>query len=41
MTRDEATERIMTAKAARGLSFEQIAKAIGRHKVWVTSALLG
>jgi cyanate lyase len=41
MNREEATEKILTAKAARKLTFEQIAKAVGRHKLWVTSALLG
>jgi cyanate lyase len=41
MTRAEATERILAAKKAKGLTFEAIAKAVGRHKVWVTSALLG
>jgi cyanate lyase len=41
MTRAEATERILAAKKQKGLTFEAIAKAVGRHKVWVTSALLG
>jgi cyanate lyase len=41
MTRTEATERILAAKRQKGLTFEAIAKAVGRHKVWVTSALLG
>jgi cyanate lyase len=41
MTRTEATERILAAKKQRGLTFEAIAKAVGRHKVWVTAALLG
>jgi cyanate lyase len=41
MNREDATEKILAAKLARGLTFEQIAKAVGRHKVWVTSALLG
>jgi cyanate lyase len=41
MTRDEATARILEAKAQKKLTFEAIAKAVGRHKVWVTSALLG
>jgi cyanate lyase len=39
--RSEATEKILAAKQQRGLTFETIAKAVGRHKVWVTSALLG
>jgi cyanate lyase len=41
MTRCEATEMILAAKQRRGLTFAEIAKAVGRHKVWVTSALLG
>src|SRR5439155_12210254 len=41
ITREEATAQILAAKRQRGLTFEAIAKAVGRHKVWVTSALLG
>ncbi len=41
ITRREATARIVAAKKEKGLTFEQIAAAVGRHKVWVTSALLG
>jgi cyanate lyase len=41
MNREEATEKILAAKAARKLTFEQIARAVGRHTLWVTSALLG
>ena len=41
MTRAEATQRILAAKKQKGLTFEAIAKAVGRHKVWVTAALLG
>jgi cyanate lyase len=41
MTRTEATERILAAKKQKGLSFEAIAKAVGRHKVWVTAGLFG
>src|SRR6202140_5398236 len=37
----EATERILAAKQDKKISFGAIAKAVGRHKVWVTSALLG
>ncbi|WP_046469624.1 cyanase [Allosalinactinospora lopnorensis] len=39
--RSTATERIIAAKAESGLSFEEIAKAVGAHEVWVASALLG
>ena len=41
ITREEATEHILNAKAELNLTFEQIAAAVGRHTVWVTSALLG
>ena len=41
MTRQEATVRVLAAKKAKGLSFEEIAKAIGRHQVWTTAALMG
>ena len=41
MTREQATEAILAARQKRGLTFEAIARAVGRHKVWVTSALLG
>jgi cyanate lyase len=39
--RAEATQKILAAKQQRGLTFDAIAQAVGRHKVWVTSALLG
>jgi cyanate lyase len=32
---------ILEAKQQRGLSFEEIAQAVGRHKVWTTAALMG
>jgi cyanate lyase len=41
MTRAEATQLILDAKQQRGRSFEQIAQAVGRHKVWTAAALLG
>jgi cyanate lyase len=41
VTRSEATQKILEAKRQKGLTFEAIARAVGRHKVWVTSALLG
>jgi cyanate lyase len=41
ITREEATEMILAAKFEKKLTFEAIAKAVGRHKVWVASALLG
>jgi cyanate lyase len=41
LTREEATGQILAAKKQKGLTFEAIAKAVGRHKVWVTAALMG
>jgi cyanate lyase len=41
MTRADATDRILSAKKAKRLTFEAIAEAVGRHKVWVTAALHG
>jgi len=41
MDRGTATARILAAKKARGLTFSQIADAVGRHEVWVTSAIYG
>jgi cyanate lyase len=41
LSRTEATEKILAAKKEKGLTFERIAGAVGRHTVWVTSALLG
>jgi cyanate lyase len=41
LTRHQATEQILDAMKAKNLTFEAIAKAVGRHKVWVTAALLG
>ena len=36
ITRTEATAQILAAKKSKGLTFEAIAIAVGRHKVWVT-----
>src|SRR5260370_7925485 len=41
ISRAEATEQILAAKCEKKLTFEAIAKAVGRHKVWVTAALHG
>ena len=41
MNRDEITEQIVLARLAKGLSWQQLADAIGRPVVWTTSALLG
>jgi cyanate lyase len=41
LTRAEATEAIREAKRARGVSWAEIATAVGRSKEWTTAALLG
>jgi cyanate lyase len=41
LSRAQATEKILAAKAEKNLSYAQIAEAVGRHIVWTTSALLG
>jgi cyanate lyase len=41
ITRSEATEQLLSAKQAKGLTFAAIAEAVGRHTVWVTAALMG
>lgn len=41
MTREEATSQVMRAKKTKGLTFEQIAREVGRDKVWIAAAFLG
>jgi cyanate lyase len=41
MKRTLATDQILAAKQEKRLTFAALAKAVGRHPVWVTSALLG
>ena len=41
MNRQEAMQAILEAKRSKDVSFEEIAKAVGRHKVWTTAALFG
>jgi len=41
VSREAATAAVMEAKAAKGVSFEEIAGHIGRHEVWTATALLG
>lgn len=41
MTRDELTETIILAKKDKGLSWQEIADAVGMGVVWVTSACFG
>jgi cyanate lyase len=41
MNRNEITERIVVARLTKGLSWQQLADAVDRPLLWVTSALLG
>ncbi len=41
ITRVEATERILAAKKAKGLTFVEIAQAVGRSKEWTAAAIFG
>lgn len=41
MTRAELSEKILTTKLKKGLTWAQIAKEVGRSPVWTTAALLG
>ncbi len=41
MTRNQLTEQIVVARLKRGLTWQQLADAIGRPVVWTTAALLG
>src|SRR5262245_45059919 len=41
ITREQATAKILGAKQKLKLSWADIAKGVGRHKIWTTAALLG
>jgi cyanate lyase len=41
MKRSECTEVLLEAKARKGLTFEALAKQVGRHVVWTTAAIMG
>lgn len=41
LSRSEATERVLEAKQVKGMTFEELAGHVGRHEVWVASAVLG
>lgn len=41
MNRNEITEQIVVARLEKGLSWQELADAIGRPVLWTTSALLG
>lgn len=41
MNRADVTEKIVAAKRQKGLTWDQIAAAVGQSKVWTAAALLG
>jgi cyanate lyase len=41
MTRNEITEQVVTARLAKGLTWQELADAVDRPVVWTTAALLG
>jgi cyanate lyase len=41
MTREDITQQIIAARLAKGLTWQQLADAIGKPVVWTTAALLG
>ena len=41
ISRAAATEQLLAAKRAKGLTFEQVAESVGRDKVWVAAAIMG
>jgi len=41
ISKAEATTQLLAAKKAKGLTFEQIAEAVSRDKVWVAAAIMG
>ena len=41
MTRDEITAQVVAARLDKGLTWQQLADAIGKPVVWTTAALLG
>lgn len=41
ITKEMATEAILLAKKEKGLTFDELGKAVGRHPVWIASAIMG
>ena len=41
MSRNDVTEKIMTAKVLKGISWASVAEKIGLSKEWTTAACLG
>jgi cyanate lyase len=41
MNRNDITEKIITAKVSKGITWESVAKKVGLSKEWVTAGCLG
>jgi len=41
MNRNDVTEKIITAKVAKGIAWATVAEKVGQSKEWVTAACLG
>ena len=41
MSRNEVTEKIITAKVLKGISWASVAERVGQSKEWTTAACLG
>jgi cyanate lyase len=41
ITRSDVTQLLLQAKKLKGVTFQQIADAVGGHEVWVTSCIFG
>ena len=41
MNRNDVTEKIITAKVSKGMTWEAIAKKVGESKEWTTALCLG
>ena len=41
MNRNDVTEKIITVKVSKGISWESVAKKVGQSKEWVTAGCLG
>jgi cyanate lyase len=41
MNRADCAEVVLEAKQRKGVSFEDLANAVGRHVVWTTAAIMG
>ena len=41
MNRNDVTEKIITVKVSKGITWESVAKKVGLSKEWVTAGCLG